>query len=409
MSRKFRHLILSLLLSGAWALPGFAQGNPPKSPARQAATPGKAPVLIGLDGEYTLEKSTSAHFIELGIRVALEEINAGGGVLGGRPLKLETRDNRANPARGVANLKAFAAMKDMVAVYGGRFSPVVVELTKPAAELGIPLFAAWSSAEQIIDNGQKPNWVFRLALHDKIAMPAMIERARRKGYTRLGLLLANTSWGRSNNASAEQHVATKSGITIVGVEWYNWGEMTLVERYDRLLKQGAQAILLVANDKEGAIVVREVAGLPAERRVAFISHWGITGGDFTEQAGPDNVERVSLDVIQTFSPFRARSEKMAQLLGISQRIAGVSKPEQIHSPSGFGHAYDLTHILARAVNLAGSTDRAKVRAALEQVAGYDGLVRRYDRPFTAERHEALDGGDLFFSRYDRQGVLRPVE
>ena len=37
------------------------------------------------------------------------------------------------------------------------------------------------------------------------------------------------------------------------------------------------------------------------------------------------------------------------------------------------HAYDLTHILAKAINLAGSTDRTKIRDALEQVENYDGF------------------------------------
>ena len=74
------------------------------------------PVLVGFDGEYGLKNSTSAQAIELGLRVAIHEINSQGGVLGGRPLELVTRDNRSIPSRGVANLKKFAAMTDLVAV-----------------------------------------------------------------------------------------------------------------------------------------------------------------------------------------------------------------------------------------------------------------------------------------------------
>ncbi len=49
--------------------------------ARAASMP---PVLVGLDGEFGLENSTSAQAIELGLRTAIAEINAAGGVLGGR-------------------------------------------------------------------------------------------------------------------------------------------------------------------------------------------------------------------------------------------------------------------------------------------------------------------------------------
>ena len=59
----------------------------------------------------------------MGIRVAVHEINSHGGILGGRPLILETKDDRSVPARAIENLKEFAAVKDLVAVFGARFSP----------------------------------------------------------------------------------------------------------------------------------------------------------------------------------------------------------------------------------------------------------------------------------------------
>jgi branched-chain amino acid transport system substrate-binding protein len=76
---------------------------------------------------------------------------------------------------------------------------------------------------------------------------------------------------------------------------------------------------------------------------------------------------------------------------------------------GLAHAYDLTHILARAIDLAGSTDRPKVRAALEAVRDYDGLIKRYARPFSPVRHEALEPRDLFIARYREDGALAPLE
>jgi branched-chain amino acid transport system substrate-binding protein len=83
----------------------------------------------------------------------------------------------------------------------------------------------------------------------------------------------------------------------------------------------------------------------------------------------------------------------------------VTSVHQFTSPAGIAHAYDLTHILARALRLARTTDRVALRDALEQVRGYDGLVRRYAAPFTPTRHEALSEDDLFMAHYDRQGQL----
>lgn len=368
-----------------------------------------APVRIGLDGEFSIAGSTSAQAIELGIRVAIDEINAAGGVLGGRPLELLTKDNRTNPARGIANLREFAAVPDLVAVFGGRFSPVVTEVVKPAHELKMVLLAPWSSASSIINNGYRPNYAFRLALHDAIAMPAMIDRVRATGGRKVGLMLANSTWGRSNRDAAERYLAKVPDVKIVGVEWHNTGETSLLVPYTRLIDQGAQAILLVINDVEGAALVREIAALDAKRRVPIVAHWGVTGGTFHDSVGADTLAGVDFSVVQTFSLYRADPQKVRKVMDIARRIAAVSRPEDIKSPVGFGHAYDLTHILARAIDIAGSTDRAKVRDALEQVRRYDGLVRRFERPFAPDRHEALLRSDLFFARFRADGALVPLE
>ena len=59
----------------------------------QPASESMPPVLIGFDGAFTQPTSTSAGAIELGAQIAVDHINARGGVLGGRPLKLMTEDN----------------------------------------------------------------------------------------------------------------------------------------------------------------------------------------------------------------------------------------------------------------------------------------------------------------------------
>lgn len=366
------------------------------------------PVRIGLDGEFGLANSTSAEAIERGIRTAMDEIDRAGGVLGGRRFELILKEHRSIAARGIRNIKEFAAITDLVAVFGGRFSPVVIEELPTLRETKTLFLAPWSSADAIIDNGMEPNYAFRLSLRDSVAMPFMLRHADRRGIAKVGLLLTNTAWGRSNLAAAERYFADGSTPRPVATAWYNWRDRSLIDKYETLLRAGADAIILVANDDEAAILVREVAALPKERRLPIISHWGVTGGDFVGQAGSALAD-VDFSVIQTTSPFRVDQTKLATVLDTTRRLFGVARPEDIASPVGFMHAYDLTHILARAIDLAGTTDRAAVRDALERVTDYDGLVRHFAQPFTPDRHEALGHDDLLMARYDREGVLVPVE
>lgn len=365
-------------------------------------------VRIGLDGEFGLANSTSAEAIERGIRTAMDEIHRAGGVLGGRHFELILKEHRSIAARGIRNIREFATIPDLVAVFGGRFSPVVIEELPTLRETKTLFLAPWSSADGIIDNGMEPNYAFRLSLRDSLAMPYMLRHAEGRGIARVGLLLTNTAWGRSNLAAAEAYFAAGGSPRSVATAWYNWRDRSLIDKYKTLEGAGAQAIVLVANDDEAAILVREVAALAKERRLPIISHWGVTGGDFVGQAG-DALHEVDFTVIQTTSPFRVDPGKMADVLRTAERLFGIARPEDIESPVGFMHAYDLTHILARAIDLAGTTDRAAVRDALERVTDYHGLVRHFERPFAPDRHEALGPGDLLMARYDRKGVLVPVE
>lgn len=139
----------------------------------------------------------------------------------------------------------------------------------------------------------------------------------------------------------------------------------------------------------------------------ILSHWGITGGRFFSGAGPA-LKEVDFSVIQTFSFFQARKAPLERFMATARKL-GIERIEDIESPVGVAHAYDLTHVLAKAVDLAGSTDRAAIRDALEKVPLHDGLVKRYAPPFTANRHEALGPAELLMARYDAQGVIVPAE
>ena len=130
----------------------------------------------------------------------------------------------------------------------------------------------------------------------------------------------------------------------------------------------------------------------------------MSGGHFAEALDPA-LQEVDFTLVQTYSFIGANRPKAKQVLAAAQRLFGVKDARSLASAVGVAHAYDLTHILARAIARAGSTERAAVRDALEQVRDYDGLIKRYPRPFTPARHEALSQGDEFMARYAPDGAI----
>jgi branched-chain amino acid transport system substrate-binding protein len=366
-----------------------------------------SPVYIGLDAEFGHKSSSSAQAIQQGMQIAIDEVNQAGGVLGGRKLELVTRDNRSVTAIGVDNLRELAQMPDLVAVFGGKFSPIYIECVPVAHELGIPLLDPWGSADRITDHGRHPSYTFRLSLKDEWAGPAFIRFAKQQyKAARLGVLLPNTSWGRSNQEAIEK-AAAAAGVSLVGQRWYNWGDPSLMAQYGELRSAGAQAIILVANETEGSVLVKEIASLPEAQRLPVISHWGVTGGDFAGMTG-DALQKVDVSVIQTFTFIGLDTPASRRVVAAMRRDYGVGSASLIKSPVGVAHAYDLTHLLVRAISKAGSTDRSKIREALEQLGPYDGLVRRYAKPFSAERHDALSAENVFFARYTVDDKLVPI-
>ena len=363
----------------------------------------KKPVYVGLDAELGLISSTSAQAIRMGMLIAMEEVNQAGGVLGGRSLQLMERDNKSLPARALENLKELAAQPDLVAVFGGRFSPPLLESLPLVHALKLPLLVPWAAADGIVDNGYAPNYVFRLSLRDRWAMPTMLRHAAKKGDKQVGLLLVNTSWGRSNHKAAEVYAALHPEMKIVDTQWFNRADKTFLDKVTALKQAGAQAIVLVAYD-EASQLVREMATLPKAERLPIVSHWGASGGNFAEAAGPA-LQEVDFDMVQTYSFIGAKTPKARQVLAAAQRMFGVKDARRLAGPVGLAHAYDLTHILARAIDRAGSTERPAVRAALEQVRNYEGLIKHYPQPFTPARHEALSQEDVFMARYAPDGAI----
>jgi len=366
------------------------------------------PIIIGMDADMSKAAVQGGIAIQRGAELAIDEINRIGGVLG-RPLKLIVKDHRGNPARGVGNIKAFAAMDDVVAVLGGVHTPVAMhELPTLHANKMIYL-GLWAAGTPVVDNGFEPNYVFRVSVRDQFAGAFLIEKALKRGFTRIALALEKTGWGRSNE-KAMKAALFNAGLTPVETAWFHWGAKNMDKAVNQLLKSKPDVMLLVANAPEGLSIVRAMATQPTANRIPIISHWGITGGDFYALS-KGSLDQVDLSFLQTYSfinpRYPERSEKLVK--AYIERYSDVSSAKGIFAPTGTAHAYDIIHMLAKAITKAGTIERSKVQIAMENLGNYQGLLRDYRPPFNATRHDALDSSDFNLSKYDENGVIQPLK
>ena len=381
------------------------------------------PIHIGLDAEFGNRTSTADDAIKAGIEIAIDEINARGGVLAGkpvdklvgkpgggptgRPLVLVTRDNRGIPARGVDNLRELAGVKDLVAVIGSKFSPVMLGQVGPAHELKLPLLDPWAAADGIIDHGRQPSYTFRLSLRDGWVMPFLMQSALKRGYRKIGLLLPNGAWGRSNRDAAEHHASRHDQPALVKIAGFDWSDTSLANEDLELVQAGAEAILVVGNEPEIALLLKDMTALPKDQWRPLFSHWGAAAGDLPGLAG-QALGLADLSVVQTFSFLDNPDPKAKAVLKAAMAKLALDDPGKLRSPVGVAHGYDLVHLLARAIDLAGSTDREHIRAALERLPRHVGLIRTYQPAFSRDRHEALGPEQLFLARWRPDGSLTRV-
>jgi branched-chain amino acid transport system substrate-binding protein len=363
----------------------------------------KEPVKIGLSAAVSGGSAASGEAIKRGLQIAIDEINAKGGVLGGRKLELVVRDDEGNPQKGVTIARELVEREKVVAVFGGLHTTVALAQVPVWHELRTPYMGAWAAGTNITRNGQTPNYVFRVSANDdyvdrflsRYAMETMKK-------SKPGLLLENTPWGQSNETGLTKWFGEK-GIKAVGVERFNWGDPDMSPQLLRLKNAGADHIVLVANAPEGAQVLRSKAKLGWD--TAMISHWGISGGRFAELTG-DLSEGVTF--LQTYTFFGKQNERGQYVLKVLREKHGIKEPGDVIAPVGTANAYDGLHLVALAIEQAGATDGSKVRDALESLKSeYKGLIKSYKRPFTAEQHDALTDEDYVMVVW-KGGKIVPV-
>ncbi|MBF0626993.1 MAG: TRAP transporter substrate-binding protein DctP [Magnetococcales bacterium] len=371
----------------------------------RVASEGSREILVGLDAQLSGESALVGLELKRGMMLAIDAVNAQGGLLG-RKLGLVVRDNHGLATRGLDNLKFFAGLEDLVAVFGGQKSTVVAAEVEEVHRLELPLLLPWSAAQHLTENGFAPNQVFRLSLNDRWTAPFLARAALERG-KRIALVLENSGWGHQFEKIIGRHLHG-SGIRPELVHWVDngmaGGFAPLLARFAEI---GVDVVILVDTPDESIPFLLELSRtLP---HVAVVSHWGVLGAQLTPEE-----RRIlgGLDLVfpQTFFATEAGNRAGERLLQESQAFFHLDEADPpVNVGSGFAQAYDLVHLFAAAVRAAGSTERAAVRSALERLPVYRGVIRQHAPPFDAQRHDALGSEDYRLGRIGPDGSVVPAE
>jgi branched-chain amino acid transport system substrate-binding protein len=357
---------------------------------------------LGLVAAMSGQSAKSGEAILRGLSVAIDEINAKGGLLG-RKIELLVRDDESNPAKGVIAARELVQREKVAGLFGGLDTPVSLAIVPFMNQSKVPFMGVWAAGTAITRNGAEENYVFRVSAVDVLVDKALVAYAMKKyGAKKPGMILINNPWGESNEKGLKEALAEKS-IAYAGIEKFQDADVDVVPQLTRLKEAGADVLFMVANVAPSSQVVKSLDRMGWD--VPIVSHWGPAGGRFSELAGPSG-QRVHF--IQTFSFSGKLSPKAeAVLAALKAKYPQIKTLADVTPAVGIANAYDALNLMALAIAKAGSTEGPKIREALQEIDRYDGLIKTYVKPFSAANHDALSPDDYLFT-YFKEGEILPL-
>jgi branched-chain amino acid transport system substrate-binding protein len=367
------------------------------------ATPALAqePIKIGLVTALSGQSARAGEAITRGLTIAIDELNAKGGVLGGRKFVLVRRDDEATPAKGVIAARELLFKEKVAVLFGGLDTPVSLAIVPIVNQEKVPFMGPWAAGTPITKNGANPNYVFRVSAVDEIVDKAMLQYAQKTFNAKnCGMILVNNPWGESNEKGLMAALTAK-GLKPAGIEKFEANDVDVVPQLTRLKSAGADCLFLVGNVGPSAQVVKSLDRMGW--KVPIVSHWGPAGGRFSELAGPNAKD---VHFVQTYSFFGKQSPVGDKVLkALMAKYPDVKGPGDVTPAVGVANAYDAMMLTAQAIEKAGKIDGPAIREGFYQIESYDGLIKKYAKPFNAETHDAVTENDYVWTQFIDNQIL----
>ncbi len=341
------------------------------------------PIKIGVSGPFTGGSSSMGVSMRDGVRLATEEINKAGGVLG-RPLQLVERDDEAKNERGVQIAEELINKEKVVATVGYINTGVALASQRFYQDAKIPVMNNVATGSVITKQfaDQPDNYIFRNSANDSIQAPMIVDEAVRRGFKKPAIMADSTNYGQLGREDLEKALASK-GIKPVAVEKFNIKDVDMTPQLLKAKEAGADAILTYGIGPELAQLANGMTKLGW--KVPMVGSWTLSMANYIDNAGPGGE---GARMPQTFIQEPNTPKRKAFIDAYLKEFK--PKNNRIDSPVSAAQGYDSVYLLAAAIKQAGGTDGPKIKAALEGLsAKVDGVVTVYDKPFSKTDHDAI--------------------
>lgn len=320
------------------------------------AQPLRIGALLPLTGDLQAYGESSREGVEL----AVEEINAAGGVLGA-PIQLEISDTQTEPQAGVDAAQRLVSVQGVHALVGALSSGVTIPVASSVSSSEGVVQISNASTSPVITNLDDNDFLFRTVPSDAFQGNALAQVAMEEGVESVGILYINNDYGEGL-ANAFESAFEALGGSVVGRSGYAPGQSSYRGELGRV-SDGEAALLLIGYPENGQTILRQA----------------LEGGHFTEflfsdgMKSPDIIENLGARYLNgsfgTAAEARDDTDAAQHFVRAYEAEYGELPPVPY-----IDTAYDAVYAIALAAQAAGTTDPELIRDHLREVAGPGGEV-----------------------------------
>ncbi|CAG1019652.1 Leucine-, isoleucine-, valine-, threonine-, and alanine-binding protein [Burkholderiaceae bacterium] len=297
------------------------------------------------------------------LELYVDRFNAEGGVLG-RKLQLVAYDDGGDAEKARTFAKRLIEQDKVDIIVGGSTTGTTMAAVPLAEQAGTP-FVSLAGAVVIVEPVKK--WVFKTPHTDRMACEKIFVDMQSRKLAKAALISGSGGFDKSMRAECLK-VAPKYAIEVVADETYGATDTDMTAQLTKIKGSGAQAVLNAGFGQGPAIVTRNYRQVGLALPL-YQSH-GVASREYIKLSGPA-AEGVRLPAAALLVSELLAGEDPQKPVVVNYRKGYEDKFKADVSTFG-GHAYDGLMLAVQAIKKAGSTDKAKVRDALEATKNYVG-------------------------------------
>lgn len=313
-------------------------------------TPGAEGIQVGFFGALTGPTATFAQSGKNGVTLAVEEINAAGGVLGGKRLDLLVEDDRGEATEAASAVSKLITRDHVVALIGEQASSRTIAAAPIAQSYGVPMISPTSTNVEVTKKG---DYIFRVCFTDAYQGAVIASFARKNLEARTAVQLVDVRNDYSVGlAEAFRNSFQKAGGRLLAELKYSEGDNDFSAQLTAIRPLDPDVLVVPGYYTDAGLIARQAKALGL--RAVLLGADGWDSPKLTEIGG----EAVEGAYFSNHYSADDPSPVVRQFVAAYRKKYGVD-PDSIAALS-----YDAVKLLADAIRRAGSTEGKRVRDAL---------------------------------------------